>query len=272
MWGALANCGQNCGAVERVFVVESVAARFMEHLLEEVGRIRTGDPFQAGTDVGPILTAKRRLALHHAVSEAVADGAELICGGSMPEGPGFFYPPTVVLGPRLESRLLSEEIAGPVIPVVPVPSLERAIMLANSTEYALTASGWTRSSETAERLMSGLQAGVVTVNDVLYSFGEPASTWSGHRKSGMGQNHGTPGLREMSRQRFASFDPTTCEAPLFAFPYDDGARRLVDACLGYLNGKSWARRVGSLARLIGSSRFRRRTPLRSLFNTTRRRV
>ena len=84
-------------------------------------------------------------------------------------------------------------------------------MLANESDYALTASGWTTSANTAERMMVGMQAGVVTINDVLYSFGEPASTWSGHRKSGMGQNHGTPGLREMSRQRFVSFDSSKAD-------------------------------------------------------------
>ena len=97
---------------------------------------------------------------------------------------------------------MREETLGPVIPIVVVESTERAILLANESDYALTASGWTKSPEVAGRLMQGLQAGVVTINDVLYSFGEPAATWSGYRKSGMGQNHGTPGLREMSRQRF----------------------------------------------------------------------
>jgi hypothetical protein len=167
---------------------------------------------------------------------------------------------------------MREETLGPVLPVVVTESIERAIMLANDTDYALTASGWTRSAETAERLMVGLQAGVVTINDVLYSFGEPASTWSGFRKSGMGQNHGTPGLREMSRQRFVSFDPASTEAPLFSFPYDEGGYAVADAAFQYLNPQSWLRKVGALLRLIGHERFRRRVPLRGFLFGARRQV
>ena len=272
VWGALANCGQNCGAVERVFVVEGAATRFMECLLREVDRVAMGDPLEPGVDIGPLQSADRREAVHRMVTDAVANGARLLRGGTLPDRPGYYYPPTVVLDPPLDSALMREETLGPVIPVKVTESIERALMLANDTEYALTASGWTRSSEMAERLMVGLQAGVVTINDVLYSFGEPASTWSGHRKSGMGQNHGTPGLREMSRQRFVSYDPADVEGPLFAFPYDDRARRIVDASLAFLNSAGMFSKLGPLLRLVSVDRFRRRTPLKSLLAATRRRT
>jgi hypothetical protein len=176
----------------------------------------------------------------------------------------------VVLDPPPDCRLIREETLGPVIPVVVTESLERAMMLANDTEYALTASGWTRSPRTAERMMVGLQAGVVTINDVLYSFGEPASTWSGYRKSGMGQNHGTPGLREMSRQRFVSFDPSRADAPLFSFPYDETGYRIAETSLDYLNRRRRFGKLRALIRLLRFERFRRRTPLRALVGTTRR--
>ncbi len=272
VWGALANCGQNCGAVQRVFVDERVASQFMECLLREVDRITPGDPLEPGVDMGPLQSNERRQAVHGVVSEAVAAGAKLLRGGTIPEGPGFYYPPTVVLDPPMDCRLMRDETPGPVIPIVVIENLERAMMLANDTDYALTASGWTRSTQTAERLMVGLRAGVVTINDVLYSYGEPASTWSGHGKSGMGQNHGTPGLREMSRQRFVSFDPADNEAPLFAFPYDDRGRALVEASFEFLNGRSLPRRLRGLWRLVRLERFRRRTPLRALLGASRRRV
>ena len=185
-------------------------------------------------------------------------------GGVIPEGPGFFYPPTVLLEPTADCRLMREETLGPVIPIVVAESLERAILMANDSDYALSASGWTRSSEVAERLMVGLRAGVVTVNDVLNSFGEPAATWSGYRKSGIGQNHGTPGLREMSRQRFVSFDPFPAEAPTFAFPYDDEAAVVTRTTLEHLHGKGRFARLEALGRLIGLKRFRLRVPIRSL--------
>src|SRR5262249_3133333 len=145
--------------------------------------------------------------------------------------PGYFYPPTVLLEPPPQTRVLREETLGPVIPIVVVDNLERAILLSNDSDYALAASGWTTSSETAARMMAGLQAGVVTINDVLYAFGDPASTWSGHRASGLGSPHGLAGLREMSRRRFVSYESSRAEAPLFAFPYDAEAERVAGATL-----------------------------------------
>jgi succinate-semialdehyde dehydrogenase/glutarate-semialdehyde dehydrogenase len=272
VWGALANCGQNCGAVERVFVDERCASLFVESLLAEVDKVTVGQSLEPGVDVGPLISAERRTVVHEQVMEAVSGGAKVVRGGEIPAGPGHFYPPTVVLEPPIDCRLMREETLGPVIPVVVTSSLERAMMLANDTDYALTASGWTRSPVTAERMMVGMQAGVVTVNDVLYSFGEPASTWSGHRKSGMGQNHGTPGLREMSRQRFVSFDPSTAEAPLFGFPYDENGYRIVEASLDYLNSGGPFGKLRALWRLVHFERFRRRTPLRGLLAATRRHV
>jgi succinate-semialdehyde dehydrogenase/glutarate-semialdehyde dehydrogenase len=260
VWGALANAGQNCGAVERVFVVEQAASLFMETLVQEVDRVTMGNSFDEGVDVGPMLSPTARDSVHAQVTEAVEGGAKLLRGGRIPDRPGYFYPPTVVLNPPLDCRLMRQETQGPVIPVVIAESLERALMLSNDTEYALTASGWTSSPETAERIMVGLQAGVVTINDVLYSYGEPASTWSGHRRSGMGQNHGTPGLREMSRQRFASFDPATVEAPLFAFPYDEDGRKIVERAFDYLNARNLLRRLHAAWKLLRVRRFRRRSP------------
>lgn len=262
VWGALANCGQNCGAVERVYVEERVASAFLDRVLTEVDRLRVGDPRNAEVDVGPLLNEERRAEVHRQVSEAIGPGSRLLRGGVVPQGPGYFYPPTVVLEPRADSALMREETLGPVIPIVVVESLERAILLANDSDHALTASGWTRSSEKAERLMVGLQAGVVTINDVLYSFGEPASTWSGYRMSGIGQNHGTPGLREMSRQRFVSFDPLPAEAPLFSYPYDSTAAELVSSSLEHLHGSGSGGRLRALLRLLRQNRFRSRVPAR----------
>ena len=265
VWGALANCGQNCGAIERVYVEERVASKFLERVLAEVDRLIVGESMDDGTDVGPLTTAERRHEVHRQVTEAVAGGAKLLRGGVMPGSAGYFYPPTVLLDPPKDCSLMREETLGPVIPIVIVESTERAILLANDCDYALTASGWTRSSEIAGRLMQGLQAGVVTINDVLYSFGEPAATWSGYRKSGMGQGHGTPGLREMSRQRFVSFDPVNKnEAPLFAFPYDEVGSGVAKAALDHLHAPGAWRRLVSLIRLVRTKRFRERAPARSV--------
>jgi len=264
VWGALANCGQNCGAVHRVYVEESAATRFLECLLEEVDAVRYDPQAARESDLGPMLADASRHELHQKIAEALEGGAKLLRGGVMPEGPGFFYPPTVLLEPPADCRLMREETPGPLIPVVVVGSLERAIMLANDSDYALSASGWTRSAENAERLMVGLRSGVVTVNDLLYSFGEPAATWSGFRNSGIGQNHGTPGLREMSRQRFVSFDPCALEAPVFSYPYDDESAAVTQHALEYLHQPRRFARLKALWSLLRTPRFRSRVSVRKL--------
>jgi succinate-semialdehyde dehydrogenase/glutarate-semialdehyde dehydrogenase len=261
VWGAMANAGQNCGAVERVFVEESIASRFLDRVLAEVDRLKVGRP-QDKVDLGPLNSDERRQEVHRQVIDAVGRGARLLRGGIIHDGPGYFYPPTVLLEPPLDSRLMTEETLGPVLPIVVVESQERAILLANDSAYAMTASGWTRSSERAERMMVGLQAGVVTINDVLYSFGEPASTWSGFRRSGMGQNHGTPGLREMSRQKFVSFDGMPSQGSIFSFPYDDTADSVARNALEFLHAKSSVARWRAVMSLAKIRRFRRRVPVR----------
>jgi acyl-CoA reductase-like NAD-dependent aldehyde dehydrogenase len=260
VWGAFANAGQNCGAVERVYVEERIAAQFVDTLLAEVDRVRSGDPLGGSVDMGPLISDERRQTVHEQVSEAVLFGARLLRGGQIPEGPGFFYPPTVVLDPPEGCRLLQEETLGPVIPIIAVESIERAIERANDSAFALTASGWTKSEETAERLMVGLQAGVVTINDLLYAYGEPAATWSGFKRSGLGASHGLSGLKEMSRRRFVSFDGSAAEAPAFAYPYDADASKTVLSVMNSLHAPGRVKRGLAILRLLRSKRFRARVP------------
>lgn len=270
VWGAFANAGQNCGAVERCYVEESIAARFIARVLDLVDAIRIGDPLSREIEMGPMISADRRRRVHAQVEEAVRAGARLLRGGAIPGGPGFFYPPTVVLDPPPESSILVEETSGPVLPIVVVPNLERALMAANDSEYALTASGWTSSAETAERLFSGIEAGVVTINDLLYAYDEPAATWSGFKRSGLGHVNGRAGLKEMSRRRFVSHDALPAEAPLFSFPYDPEADRLARIAVAAMHGPSRFRRFLSLLRLARQPRFRARAPWRSILLKRRR--
>lgn len=271
VWGALANGGQNCGAVERVYVEEAVAHRFVELVLQQVDRVRVGHPLAEGTDMGPLVSEARRKEIHRQVVEAVEAGAKLLRGGELPGGSGCYYPPTVLLAPPPDCRLMREETLGPVIPIVVVESLERAVLLANSSEYALTASAWTGSPETAERLGAALDAGVVTINDVAYSYGEPSLTWSGHGKSGIGELHGLAGLREMCRRKAVSYDPAQREAPVFAFPYDEDAVRIAQAIGRALHGVRLSTRLRGIAGLLSASRFRARVPVRSFLLSFKRR-
>ena len=198
-WGAFVNAGQTCASVERVFVEEPVAEAFLTRVAEAARALRVGDPRQPGTDLGPLTLARQRAIVAEHVDEALRRGARCVLGGAVPDGPGYFYPPTVLAGVDPSMRVMREETFGPVLPVMAVPSLDEAIRLANDSPYGLTASGWTRSEETALRLQRELQAGVVTINDCVASFAEPTAPWGGVKASGIGRTHGRPGLLEMTQ-------------------------------------------------------------------------
>ncbi len=271
VWGAMANAGQNCTAVERVFVTEGVATRFTEKVLEQVDALTVGDPAGESVDIGPLISAWRRRHVHGQVQEALEQGARLLRGGEIPEGRGFFYPPTVLLNPPLDGRLMTDETLGPVLPIVVCDSVEQAIFRANRCDFALSAVGWTSSRETAERLMSGLQAGEVTINDQFYARGEPAATRAGYRMSGLGNLSGIAGLQEMCRRRFTSSDLKKSIGPLFAFPYDREHCRMTWGSMALLHGRSLPGRLGALFRLLSLRRFRGKVPGRFLLLRSRKR-
>lgn len=257
VWGAFLNAGQTCASVERVYVEAPVADAFVRKVVERTRALRTGDPAKSETDMGPLTLERQRRIVEDHVADAVARGATVQTGGEAPAGPGFFYPPTVLTNVTHEMRIMREETFGPVLPIMAVPSLDEAIRLANETEYGLTASGWTRDADTARRLQQELQAGAVSINDCISTFGEPAAPWGGFKHSGIGRTHGLAGLREMAQLKYVTRD--SARAPkLWWYPYGEELRRLLSAAVRALHaGSAWSRLKSQLA-LAGSSRFRRR--------------
>ena len=150
----------------------------------------------------------------------------MLSGGVRTAGPGYFYPPTVLADVDHSMTVMREETFGPVLPIMTVDSLDEAIRLANDSAYGLTASGWTRSDETAERLQRELVAGIVTINDHVSSFGEPAAPWGGVKWSGIGRIHGPLGLREMVQPKYVSLDRGR-GPELWWYPYDAALGRLL---------------------------------------------
>ena len=126
--------------------------------------LRVGDPMDDATDVGPLATEQGRDDVDELVDRRVAQGATVLVGGELPDGPGWFYPPTVVTGVTPEMRMYAEEVFGPVAALYRVPSVDEAIALANDTAFGLGSNVWTTDLAEQERFVRDMEAGAVFVN------------------------------------------------------------------------------------------------------------
>ncbi len=187
--------GQSCIAAKRVLVEESVHDEFVELFREQLAKIRQGDPALQETDMGPIARSDLRDELHRQVAQSVEMGAKVELGGTLPEGPGSFYPVTLLTNVTPEMPAFQEETFGPVAAVTKVKDLDEALRLANQTEYGLASSIWT-DPKRGESLAREIEAGQVVVNGVVKTDARLPS--GGIKRSGYGRELGPHGIREFT--------------------------------------------------------------------------
>jgi acyl-CoA reductase-like NAD-dependent aldehyde dehydrogenase len=257
VWGAFMNTGQTCASIERAYVERPVFDKVLNRVVEITRGLRMGDPFDPHTDVGPMTTAEQRDEVDTQVREALAAGARALTGGALPDGPGLFYPPTVLVDVREDLRVMQEETFGPVLPVVPVDSIDEAIARANDSRFGLCASGWTRSRKTAHRLQREIEAGVVLINESVVAFGESTAAWGGVKESGIGRTHGPYGLLEMCNIKYVASDWGRDRAMPWYYPYDADFGRFIAAAIPALYARG-AQKAAGLVRLAATGRFIRR--------------
>jgi succinate-semialdehyde dehydrogenase/glutarate-semialdehyde dehydrogenase len=194
---AVARClnnGQSCIAAKRFIAHEAVYDEFERLFTEQMAAKKVGDPMKEDTDVGPLASEQQRDDIEKLVADAVGAGAKVLCGGAAPEGPGFYYPPTVLAGITPQMRVHREEVFGPVATLYRVPDIDAAIELANGTEFGLGANAWTRDAGERERLVRDLEAGLVFINGNVTSF--PQLPFGGVKTSGHGRELSVHGIRE----------------------------------------------------------------------------
>ncbi|MCG6949458.1 MAG: aldehyde dehydrogenase family protein [Acidobacteria bacterium] len=243
VWGAFVNSGQTCASIERAYVERPIYDTLLARIVELTNEIKMGDPSRPDTDMGP-LTSKGQLDIvARQVEDAVASGARALTGGSKPDGPGYFYPPTVLVDVNDAMEVMREETFGPLLPVVPVDSVDEGIRRANQSQFGLTASGWTRSRALAARMQRELEAGVVTINDHAVAFVEQTGVWGGVRESGIGRAHGEFGFHELVNVKYVMRDPGTDVAMPWYYPYDEDFKHFLRAALPLLYGKDLGRFV-----------------------------
>ena len=194
MAAKLRNMGEACTAANRFLVHESVAAEFATRFAAKMAAMTLGRGTDPDTKVGPLIDAKSRDKVHSLVSDAVADGATAITGGAPAEGAGYFYQPTVLQGVEPGARILSEEIFGPVAPVVTFKNEDEAVALANDTEYGLVAYVFTKDHNRGLRMANRIETGMLGLNAGVIS--NAAAPFGGVKQSGLGREGSVEGIEE----------------------------------------------------------------------------
>ena len=188
------NNGQSCIAAKRFIVHADVYDQFATAFVAGMTALSLGDPMADGTDVGPLATSAGRDGVAAQVDDAAARGGRILCGGTVPDSAGWFYPPTVVADLDPSMRMWSEEVFGPVAGLYRMNSYAEAVSLANATSFGLGANAWTTDPDEQERFATDLDSGQVFINGMVTSY--PALPFGGVKNSGYGRELSEHGIRE----------------------------------------------------------------------------
>jgi succinate-semialdehyde dehydrogenase/glutarate-semialdehyde dehydrogenase len=198
------NVGEACTAANRFHVHESVAAEFSERLAKRIGAMKLGRGTEDGVEVGPLIDAKQRAKVAELVDDALGRGAKALTGGSTVDRPGHFYEATVLADVPHDSRLLTEEIFGPVAPIVSFSTEEEAITAANASEYGLASYLFTADVKRALRVSEALETGMIGLNQGIVS--NPAAPFGGIKQSGFGREGGPEGINEYLATKYIAIN------------------------------------------------------------------
>ncbi|HSO97953.1 MAG TPA: aldehyde dehydrogenase family protein [Solirubrobacteraceae bacterium] len=241
VWGGFSNAGQTGSGIERVYVVQEVAERFIAGVVAGAQALRVGDPLGWETEIGPMISTEQLEQVNALVVDAVAAGAELRCGGPVEDpvpgcAAGRFYAPAVLTGVTHEMRIMREEIFGPVLPIVVVADEDEAVRLANDSDFGLGASVWTLDRSRGERIARELEAGMVWINDHTFSHGAMQCAWGGLKSSGLGRTHSKFGLYECVNVRTRVWEPSLVRSPWW-HPYDETLGRALRQAATVIYGR-----------------------------------
>ncbi|NUN08466.1 MAG: aldehyde dehydrogenase family protein [Ignavibacteriaceae bacterium] len=201
LWAGLANTGQSCAGVERLYVDHHIYDEFVKELKSRAARLRFGLPDDPSAEIGSLTTEKQLKTIKEHVKDAEGKGAELTKVEPPPDFKGFYHPVVIVEKTSDNMITMKEETFGPVIAVTPFNSIEDAIRMANNSDLGLTASVWTTDIKKGKEIASRIEAGSIMINDHLMSHGLAETPWGGFKNSGYGRTHGPLGLLAMAQPR-----------------------------------------------------------------------
>ena len=229
VWGAFTNAGQCCASIERVYVHESVADKFIKLVTKKTKMLRVGNGLDPNTDIGPLTTAAQLETTIKHVEDAKNRGATIISPSPRPspargEGDreeGYFYAPTIIIGADHSFPCVMEETFGPTLPIMTYSEDSEAVRLANDTEFGLNAYIWSKNTAEAKKIATGLRAGTIVINDAVYIHAIPETPWGGVKYSGYGRTHGRFGFHEMVNIHHIHTNPVTFIKDFWWYPYGE---------------------------------------------------
>jgi acyl-CoA reductase-like NAD-dependent aldehyde dehydrogenase len=221
VYGGFSNAGQVCVSVERVYAHRDIHDRLLERVVELTQQIRQGDPSKDFVDVGAIIFPQQIEIAERHIADAVEKGAQVRAGGKRVAGAGQFFEPTVLANCDHTMTVMTEEIFGPIIPIMRVSTEEEAVRLANESHLGLNAYVFSADREHGRRIAERVEAGSVLVNDVLSNGATTEAPFGGLKQSGFGRAMGDDGLREMCNVKHISVDRIAMSNDPLWFPYTE---------------------------------------------------
>ncbi len=200
MVAKMRNGGEACTAANRFLVESAVAGEFSEKFAAAMGALKVGPGLEDGVELGPLVNKRAQQDMVELVEDAVAHGAEVLTGGTLPNGRGYFYPPTVLTGMDAQARVLNEEIFGPIAPIVAFDDMDAAIAEANNTEYGLISYIYTGDLATGLATAERIESGMVGLNRGVVS--DPAAPFGGVKQSGLGREGAHDGMLEFLEKKY----------------------------------------------------------------------
>lgn len=227
IWGGFCNSGQACASIERLYVHESIATKFIEAVVSETKKLKQGQPTDAEVDVGAMTNTRQLEIVEDHISDAVKRGARVLTGGKRGnQDRGWFHEPTVLVNVDHSMKIMREETFGPTLPIMTFKTDDEAIRLANDSNFGLTACVFTTDIARGRRVAEKIDAGTVMVNEVVYTHALAATPWGGVKESGYGRTHGKLGLLELVTPQHIHVNAFPSFADLWWFRYTALAKQL----------------------------------------------
>jgi acyl-CoA reductase-like NAD-dependent aldehyde dehydrogenase len=247
VWGGFTNCGQACLSVERIYVEQPVAEKFVQLCVEKTSKLRLGSSKDTESDIGPMIRERQLEKVEQQLRDAEQRGARILTGGNRrPDLGANFIEPAVVTNVDHSMQLMREETFGPVLAIRSVESAGEAVALANDSSFGLSASIWTGDARRGRALASRIRAGSVMINDVASYYGISEAPHGGPGWSGWGRTHSRLGLLEMVQVKYLDVDRLPRFAKPWWYGYSEDFAAAAGSMVEALFAPSWKRRLQAM--------------------------